>query len=163
MKNMLVYAAAALLLPIGLSIAADPPELKEGLWSNHTQSIDNSGAKPSDTTTTICRNHAYDQHARSLVKGRKGCTTVSESFQGGKYTLELHCVIGNTVVDSKGTTTFQGDTAAHAETHATYAPPMGGISEITMIMDSKYVGSCPAGAQPGDITNQDGTVNHWKH
>jgi hypothetical protein len=163
MKMMLFPAVAAFLLPIGIANAADTPELKEGLWSNHTQSTDNSGTKPSDTTTTICRNHAYDQYARSLVKNMKGCTMVSESFQGGKYSVEMHCVIGKTVVDSKGTTIFQGDTATHSETHATYTPPMGGISETTMIMDQKYVGACPAGAQPGDITHPDGSVTHWRH
>jgi hypothetical protein len=162
MKKMLLSAAAALLLPIGIANAVDAPELKEGLWSSHTKTTDNSGTKPSEQTSTICRNHAYDQHVQSLVKGMKGCTKVSESFQGGKYSVEMHCAIGNTVVDSKGTTIFQGDTATHSETHATYTPAMGGVSETTMIMDQKYVGSCPAGAQPGDITYADGRVTHWK-
>jgi hypothetical protein len=40
---------------------------------------------------------------------------------------------------------------------------MGGASEITM-MDQKYVGRCPAGAQPGDLTTADGkTIHLWKH
>jgi len=163
MKKMLIFAAAALLLPIGMATAADPPELKEGLWSNHMQTTDNPGNKTSEQTSTVCRSHAYDQYVQSLMKGMKGCTKINESFQGGKYSLEMHCVIGNTVVDSKGTTTFQGDTAARAESHATYTPAMGGVSETTTIMDSKYVGSCPAGAQPGDITYPDGRVTHWKH
>ena len=163
MKKMLVYAAAALLLPIAMAKAADLPEQKEGLWSSHMQSTDNPGNKTSEQTSTICRNHAYDQYAQSLTKNMKGCTTVRESFQGGKYSLEMHCVIGSTVIDSKGTTTFQGDTAAHAESHATYTPAMGGVSETSMIMDQKYVGSCPAGAQPGDITYANGRVTHWKH
>jgi hypothetical protein len=163
MKKILVFAAAALLLPIGIANAADLPEQKEGLWSNHRQTTDNPGNQKSEQTTTVCRNRAYDQYVLSLMKGMKGCTTVSESFQGGKYSVEMHCVIGSTVVDSKGTTTFQGDTAVHGESHATYTPAMGGISETTSITDSKYVGSCPAGAQPGDITYPDGRVTHWKH
>jgi hypothetical protein len=163
MKKMLISAAAALLLPIGIANAVDLPDQKEGLWSNHRQTIDNPGNQKSEQTTTVCRNHAYDQYVLSLTKNTKGCTTVSESFQGGKHSIEVHCVIGSTVVDSKGTTTFQGDTAAHSETHATYTPAMGGVSETTMIMDAKYVGSCPAGAQPGDITYPDGRVTHWKH
>jgi hypothetical protein len=162
MKKILVFVAAALLLPIGITNAADLPELKEGLWSSHMQTTDNPGNKTIEQTSTICRNHAYDQHVQSLAKAVKGCTTVSESFQGGKYSLEMHCVIGSTVVDSKGTGTFQGDTAAHSESHATYTPAMGGVSETTMIMDQKYVGSCPAGAQPGDITYADGRVTHWR-
>lgn len=161
MNKMPVSAAAALLLSIGLANAADPPELKEGLWSNHVKTTDNTG-KPSEQTSTICRNHAYDQHVHSLAKGIKGCTTVSESFQGGKYSVEMHCVIGTTVVDSKSTAIYQGNTATHSETHATYTPPMGGVSQTTTIMDQKYVGACPAGAQPGDITHPDGSVTHSK-
>ena len=72
--------------------------------------------------------------------------------------------IGGTVLDTKGTVVFQGDTSAHGEDHTTYTPAMNGISESTMIQDQKYVGSCPAGQQPGDITNADGRVIHtWKH
>lgn len=72
----------------------------------------------------------------------------------------MRCVIGETVILSKGTVTFQGDTSAHSVSHATYTPAMGGLSETTMIMDQKYVGSCPAGIRPGDRVQQDGTVVH---
>ena len=163
MKKMLFFGAAALLSPIGMANAVDLPEQKEGLWSSHMQSTDSPGNNKTEQTSTICRNHAYDQYVLSLTKGMKGCTEVNESFQGGKYSVEMHCAVGGTVIDSKGTTTFQGDTAAHAESHATYTPAMGGVSETTIIMDQKYVGSCPAGAQPGDITYADGRVTHWKH
>jgi Protein of unknown function (DUF3617) len=161
--KMLGYATA-LVLPMGIAIAANPPDLKEGLWSIRTQSTDNPGNVKSDHTSTICRNHAYDQHANSLAKTVKGCTVGRESFEGNKYSLEMHCTVGATVIDSKGTTTFDGDTSTHSETHATYAPAMAGIAETTMIQDQKYVGSCPAGAQAGDMTSENGRVNHlWKH
>ena len=163
MKKMLVFVAAALLAPIGIANAVDPPEQKEGLWSSRSQTIDNPGNDKSEQTSTICRNHAYDQYVLSIAKGVKGCTTVSESFQGGKHSVEMHCVVAGTVIDSKSTTIFQGDTAAHVESHSTYTPAMGGVSETTTIMDQKYVGGCPAGAQPGDITYVDGRVTHWKH
>jgi len=163
MKRMLVYVGAALLLPIGVAIAVNLPEQKEGLWSIQRQTIDNPGNKKSESTSKICRNHAYDQHANSLAKNVKGCTTVSESFEGGKYSIEMHCVVAGTVIESKGTTTFQGDTSTHSESHATYTPAMAGVSETTTIMDQKYVGSCPAGTQPGDMMSADGRVTHlWK-
>jgi hypothetical protein len=155
---MLVCAAVALVLPI--ANAANPPESKEGLWSVHTQLIDNPGNKKSEGTYTLCRDHPYDESIRAKAKNMKGCTKISESFEGGKYSIEMHCVVAGTVVESKGTTTFQGDTSTHSETHATYNPPMGGISEMTVIMDQKYVGACPAGAQPGDRTDADGGVTH---
>lgn len=153
-----------LFLLIGIAKAANPPEQKEGLWSVHKQSIDNPGNNQSESTSTICRSHAYDDYVRSLAMNKKGCTRVSESFEGGKYSVELRCVEGGTVVQSKGTTTYQGDTSTHSETHATYSPALAGITEITMIMDQKYVGSCPAGMQPGDLKDANGNVNHlWRH
>jgi hypothetical protein len=48
MKKMLASAAAALVLPI--ANAANPPDVKEGLWSVHTQSIDNPGDKKREGT-----------------------------------------------------------------------------------------------------------------
>jgi len=156
--------AAALLLLIGTAIGADPPDVKEGLWSIHTQTIDNPGSKKSESSTTICRSHAYDQHVQSLSKSAmKGCT-LKESSEGSKHISELHCVVAGTAIETKGTSVFQGDTSTHSETHTTYTPAFYGVTDSTMTQDQKYLGSCPAGVQPGDLTLADGTVNHlWKH
>jgi hypothetical protein len=104
-------------------------------------------------------------HIRCRLKNKKvGCTTLKEDWPGSIYSVESHCIVAGTAVDSKGTVTYTGDTSAHSETRAMYTPALGGVSETTMIMDQKYVGSCPAGAQPGDLTNADGRVTHlWKH
>lgn len=164
MKKILVFAVMMLSLSIGIAKAVNPPQQKEGLWSIHKQSIDNPENKKSESTSTICRSHAYDDYVHSMAKNRKGCTTVGEGFDGGKYSVDLRCVEAGTVVQSKGTTTYQGDTSTHSETHATYTPALAGISEMTMIMDQKYVGSCPAGMQPGDLKDANGNVTHlWKH
>ena len=164
MKRMLAFAAVALLLPLGTTLGLDLPELKEGLWSIHRLVTTNPGNNKTDTTSTICRNHAFDQHVRSLAKGLKGCTVVNESLQAGTYVAETRCKVGGTAIDSKATVTSRGDNATHSESHATYTPPMAGMSEMTMIMDEKYVGNCPAGVEPGDITQADGRVTHtWKH
>ena len=42
--------------------------------------------------------------------------------------------------------TYQGDTASHTEMHMNV-----GKSETVMIMDAKYLGSCPVGMKPGDL------------
>jgi hypothetical protein len=153
------------LLPIGTANAADPPEQKEGLWSIHRQSIDNPGNRKTESSSTICRSHTYNAYTLSLVKNKKvGCTTLKEVWQGSIHSVDSHCIVAGTAVDSKGTVTYTGDTSAHSENRATYTPALGGVSETTMIMDQKYVGSCPAGAQPGDLTNADGRVTHlWRH
>ena len=153
-----ILAIAALLLP--LAFAADAPEIKEGLWSIHTQTIDNPGNKKSEGTTTLCRDHAYDKSVEAKAAAVKGCTKVSESIVPGKRSVEMRCVIGGTTIDTKSVLTFNRDTAAHAENHSTYSPAMGGISENTLIIDQTYKGSCPAGMQPGDRTNANGQVTH---
>jgi hypothetical protein len=160
MYKTLIFSASALLLASGTAYAVDPPDMKEGLWSIHSQSIDNPGNKTSSAAYTLCRSHAYDQSVRVAAKAVKGCTTVSESFLAGKYSNATRCVVANTVIEGKGTTTMQGDSSFHTESHSTYTPPLYGVSETTMIMDQKYVGSCPAGVQPGDRTSADGKVIH---
>ena len=156
MRTILVIAAA--LLP--LAFAADAPEIKEGLWSIHTQTIDNPGDKKMENTTTLCRDHAYDKSVEAKAAAVKGCTKVSESIVPGKRSVEMRCVIGGTTIDTKSVLTFTSDTAAHAENHSTYTPAMGGVSENTLIIDQTYKGSCPAGMQPGDRTEASGQVIH---
>jgi len=165
MKKKLVTAAVALLLPIGMVLASDPPEVKEGLWSIHRQIIDSPGNNKTESTQTLCRSHAYDQHAQANAKKlMKDCTSVTDTFEGGKHNAELRCTVAGRVIVTKEIGTYQSDTAFHSESHSTYTPAMGGVTETTMIMDQKYVGSCPAGMQPGDMTNADGRVTHlWKH
>jgi hypothetical protein len=158
-NKMLVFAAAAFVLPI--ANASEPPELKEGLWSIRIQSVNNPGNKREDSTSMLCRNHAYDKSAIDLAKNiKKNCSKYDESFQGGKYTTDMHCTVAGSIIDTKGTATYLGDTSAHAENHTTYSPALGGVTESTMIMDQKYIGNCPAGARPGDRINADGSVLH---
>jgi hypothetical protein len=109
---MLISAAAVVL---SIAQAADTPELREGLWSIHTQTIDNPGNKKSESTRTLCRNHAYDKSVEALAKTAvKGCTKVNESVQDGKTSGEVHCVVEGIAINSKGTGTYGGDTSAHA-------------------------------------------------
>ncbi|MGB6429116.1 MAG: DUF3617 family protein [Candidatus Acidiferrales bacterium] len=162
--KVLIYVAA-LSVPIGIAMAAGtPPDVKEGLWSIHTETTDNPGNVKSESSSTICRNHAYDQYSNSLAKNVKGCSPANDSYEGGKYTMDMKCTVGGTTIESKGTVTYTGDTATHSESHSTYTPAMSGITDTTMIQDQKYIGACPAGMQPGDLKSANGNVVHlWKH
>jgi hypothetical protein len=151
--------ASALFIVIVALYAADPPALKEGLWTIHTQTVDQPGDKKTEGTRSICRNHAYDDRVRALAKSQN-CKTISENASGAAATSETECSAGGSVIRSKGTTTFTGDTATHSETHSSYTPAFNGVSETTMIMDQRYVGSCPAGMEPGDMMTSDGRVVH---
>ncbi len=165
MKKLIFCVGATVLFSFASAQAADPPDVKEGLWSSQTQTIDNPGNKRNGGAVTICRSHAYDQYVKDLAAKMPGCKKLSESvIVATLYTTVLHCTVGNTVIDTTEKATFKGDTAIHSETHATYAPPLYGVSESTMITDQEYMGSCPAGSQPGDMKGADGKViNTWKH
>jgi hypothetical protein len=140
----------------------DGPLMREGLWSIHSVTVENPGEKRREGNQSVCRNHAYDAHARTLENGPR-CKTLTDSFTGGVMVKETECNVAGSVIRTKATATLTGDTS-HSESHSTYAPAAYGVSESTMIMDEKYVGPCAAGTEPGDIMRADGTVmSRWKH
>ena len=156
--------AIALLLPVAAACALDHPPVKEGLWSIHRVTTTNPGNKKTDTTFTLCRNHAYDQHVEGLAKNVPGCPPPKETLADGKFTTEMACKVGATTIVSKGSGWVHGDTSSHSETHATYTPEFAGMSDMTMVQDETYIGSCPADMQPGDQKSADGHILHlWRH
>lgn len=159
MKRLLLCLIAVVCL-VGFAAAVDLPALREGLWSMRAQTVDNPGNVKSDFTQKICRNHAYDQDAQAKARNIPGCKVLSEKLSPHAYTIEMQCNLAGSAIHSKGVTTFSGDSDFHAETHATYAPALNGVSDTTMIVDQKYLGSCPSGTQPGDIIRSDGTIIH---
>jgi hypothetical protein len=159
MKKLLI-AVAAVVWVAGLAGGIDLPPMKEGLWSIHTQSIDNPGNVKREFSQKICRNHAYDDAARAKAKNMPGCKVLNENLSGQTYTIEMECTISGSVLHSKGVTTRTGEESFRSENHATYTPALHGVSESTMIMEQKYEGSCPAGTEPGDIIRADGTILH---
>ncbi len=161
MNRIFVTGGVASLLAIAAPGGVGAPELKEGLWSVHTQTIEKPANKKTEAAFTMCRDHAYDRTVREMAKAMQGCT-VSETFQPGKYFSETLCKTGSAVIVSKGITAFQSDTSIHSESQSSYAPAVSGVSESTTIMDQKYVGSCPANMQPGDRTMPNGSIFHLK-
>ena len=154
--------AAGLFLALAQPVS--PPPVKEGLWSVHMISVDNPGNRKTDFTSKLCRSHAYDEYAQSLAKNRPGCKMLHENLSGGVYSAESECNVAGTVIRTSAKTTLQGDTAFHSESHATYTPAFHGTTESTIVIEQAYLGSCPAGVQPGDRIAQDGTVTHtWRH
>lgn len=160
MKRNLPVAAFLVSLAV---YAADPPVVKEGLWSIHTTSIDNPGNKKSEGTRSICRNHEYDLRIRQQTekKQKEICKTYTENFSGNTLTTESECSVQGSVVKGKTVATFSGDTI-HAETHSTYTPALFGNAESTMIQDQKYAGPCPTGMEPGDFMDASGKITHVK-
>jgi len=159
MTKLRICAALALAGSLGLAHADSLPEVHEGLWQIDMQSIDNPGNKKSTVSYKLCRDHAYDKAGQALAKNIKGCGPLNATYGGGNMSSEMRCTVGGTVIESKGTGTYS-TTASHTETHATYTPAFYGNTDEMMTQDQKYLGSCPAGMQPGDRMLPDGTIQH---
>ena len=157
-------ATIALLCAAGAAHAAGPPMVKEGFWSTKIQTIESPGGSKSETASQLCRNHAYDEYLWETSKKTTKCTTISETYVGHSWSIELRCSFGPSVMDTKSVVTSDGESSIHSETTTVTTPPLDGFADTTMIGDSKYLGSCPSGVQPGDIIYSDGHVVHgWKH
>lgn len=157
MKKTALAAAFAFVFTAAAVVAQDVPNMKEGLWKLHMVTTD-SGQRQ-DTTYSLCRNHAYDLKAHDLMK-KTGCTVNEGSALGGKRTFSAVCKVGSTTISSRSTLTSSGDTSFHSETTTTYTPAMNGMSQSTSTQDQTYIGSCPAGMNPGDIISSNGQVRH---
>jgi hypothetical protein len=155
-------ALSSLAVATGVALAADPPQLKEGLWSIHSRDVDLPSHKTTEFTSTLCRSHTSDRQTRDKAKDMTDCTTLKESEQGNEYTIESRCKIPGSIAESKSKTLFRGD-ATHTEVHITYTPALNGVTESTMIQDQKYLGQCPAGSEPGDLLLPNGTLLHLGH
>jgi hypothetical protein len=164
MQKKFLLVTAAMALPVAIASAQYLPSMKEGLWKIHSVTTDMPSNETTTDTYTICRSHAYDDHVRELVKSIKGCTYKEGGDVGGKKMEESHCEISGMKIDTTGYVKETGDTAFHSEGHTKYTPAMNKITETTMVQDQTYVGACPAGMEPGDKKDSDGTVQHlWKH
>lgn len=152
------YLATAFLLAYGTALAVDTPNMKEGLWKIHTVTT-RPGAPPNETTSSLCRNHAYDEQVTQMAENHPGCTVTHETT-GDKRTFTSSCKVGPTTIQSSGTTTVSGDTSFRTEYSTTYSPPFMGKSQESSVQEQTYAGPCPAGMNPGDRMLADGTIQH---
>jgi hypothetical protein len=155
-----MYASTGVLLALGAwdVVAAAPPKLLEGLWEFRVQSTENPGAKKTEYSFKLCRDHAYDKQTDDIVKNNKNCTTKIERLASDRFSAASRCTVSGMVIDSKGLSMYRNNTAIHSESAATYMPPLYGKTDETIILDQQYVGACPAGMKPGDRILADGRL-----
>ena len=81
------------------------------------------------------------------LRKKNECTSDVTQPSANTYVEESRCAKGpNAGSVTKVIYTYQGDTASHTEMHMNV-----GNAETVMIIDAKYLGSCPAGMKPGDL------------
>lgn len=162
MKSVILAPIATVLLQTMLVAQTDYPNLKDGLYSWHSQTISQPGNKKQEGSFSVCvsRAHSEEVRAKSKQQMQKICSVNNEHVSGTTVATETECKVMNSVIKTTGKTTISGDSAAHAESHTTYSPPLEGQTEENMTVDEKYVGPCPTGMQPGDRMLKDGSIQH---
>jgi len=136
---------------IGISTADEikPPPTKEGLWETHATQTQ-SGKTVSDHSVQMCQSKALTESMQSTaeeLRKKNECTSNVTRPSNNSYVEESRCAKGSNAGSvTKVMYTYQGDTATHTEIHMT----VGGTDTV-MVMDAKFLGSCPTGMKPGDV------------
>jgi hypothetical protein len=132
-----------------------PPATKEGLWETHSLQTQ-QGKTISDRSVKMCQSadltKSMQANAEEMRK-KNECTSSVTQPSANTFVEETRCAKGpNAGSVTKVVYTHQGDTSSHTEMHID-----AGKTATVMIMDAKYLGSCPAGMKPGDLI-MDGKV-----
>jgi hypothetical protein len=97
-----------------------------------------------------------DMREFGLGVAKELCSKSDRRVEGNRLTIDAVCKLGATTMTAHSVMTFSGNTAYHTDGSATYDPPMLNLSESKSSIDAKWVGECPPGQQPGDITLESG-------
>jgi len=155
---MTLLRPAVTMLVIGCAFAADSPLMKEGLWSMNIESSINPAGTTTRFTASMCRSRAYEAQKAEEAKGKGTCKTPVTRDNGATQETVIECTIGGATTRIKETVTVTGENSAHTITQSTFDSPIGGITEMIVTSDMKYVGPCPAGVEPGDVIMEDGKI-----
>jgi hypothetical protein len=151
-----IWLVAVLSISIGIAGADEfkPPPMRDGLWESHSTQT-REGKTVIDTSVKMCQTKELTKSMESTgeeLRTKNKCTSIVTQPSPNTYVEESHCTEGpNAGSLTKVIYTYQGDTASHMEMHMN-----AGKAETVMIMDSKYLGSCPTGMKPGDVVMPDG-------
>jgi hypothetical protein len=155
LKQHLKSAIAALVILMALTQAAgsqdikDLPDIKEGLW----QSTVTSSATDKPMRTTMCTSNAVSRktYEDTHRDPHSPCKQIHAERHDSVYVAETECNFNGKVTHSTSTTTVTGNTAFRVEMRKA-------DNTIETVIESKWVGACPAGMKLGDVTGPDGKV-----
>jgi|PersoiStandDraft_1058852.scaffolds.fasta_scaffold59482_2 Protein of unknown function (DUF3617) len=126
--------------------ATDLPDIKAGLWESRTTMGDTKNI----ISSSCMDNSVYKKMSDDRDKNpNRPCQVIHAERNGSTYSSEVECKFGKKVTRSTTVITFSGNTAYHSEMR-------GSANSVEMVIDSKYLGSCPSGMKLGDVTGPQG-------
>jgi hypothetical protein len=142
--------------------AQDAPKLRAGQWEVVRKS-DRAGDK--GMRMTMCMDDAMQREMWTMGMGamRGMCSKSDIRFSGGRGSVDLVCNMGGSTMRSKAAITFTGDTAYRTDIDTTYDPPSNGMAHARTLVESRWLGTCKAGQQPGDMILPNGTTINMRN
>ncbi len=143
------------MMSTGAATAADVqlpsnlPHRKPGLW---TVQITHGGKILSGPK--MCLDERTDAALYKWgVTQNKECSRLDVKVRGNEVVVDGVCKApaGRGTMTTHAVTRFEGDSASHGEEVVHYDPPQDGVSDDTVVVDSRWIGPCEAGQKPGDV------------
>ncbi|HEY5070507.1 MAG TPA: DUF3617 family protein [Caulobacteraceae bacterium] len=140
MRLLVVVATGAMLLG-DLAWAADSDVRRAGEWQ---VTIMGANGKPNPP-----RNYCYAARSvADITRSIGDCSRNNITKVGATTTINASCTKAGHQISLNMVLTSMGETAYRARVHATYSPPIGTMSRMDMVAESKWLGPCPAGVAP---------------
>jgi metalloprotease len=161
-RTLLVIAITFFVSALAVQLTAqDVPKPRAGLWEHFSTSIMNG--KPYSSKTATCLDEAMAARnvklGADMAPGASGtnCKLSPRVLEGKRFKQTTECKIGNSTQRIVTFTTYLSDTAYLSESRATHEPPFMNMKDMTMTLEGKHVGPCPANMRAGDVM-QDGKI-----
>jgi hypothetical protein len=160
-----VVLIAACLLIAAPALALDLPTRKAGLWEIKMEFQGHSNLPMQ--TMKQCTDAASDKLMTYNFGGaaEKNCRKQDIKNSGGTITIDSVCSFGGATSASRAVISGDFNSAYTVDVISTHqgGPPVPGAApgrETHMTIAAKWVGPCPAGQRPGDMTMGNGmTIN----
>lgn len=146
----------SLALPAAAQLAT--PQRKAGNW----QMTMTMQGMPKPMVSQFCTDPTVEKKVSALGQAAPGqsCSDTKVSRSPGGFAFESTCAMGGRTTHTKGTATGDFNSAYKLVMVSEMSPPIAGRAQSTVTIDNKWLGPCPAGKTPGDMTMPGGmTVN----
>lgn len=156
MKVRHAFGVAAVLASFGIAGADEfkPPPMKDGFWETHSTES-KQGKTLFETTVKMCQTKELTKSMQAdgdELRKKNDCKSTVSQPSANTYVEESRCAKGpNAGSVTKVIYSFQADVSSHTEMHMS-----SGADETVMVMDTKFLGSCPPDMKPGDMLMSDG-------
>lgn len=153
--KLLAGALTAALFAPSVSLAADAPMRKSGLWEVRSETRTGGETMPGPTTMQMCIDQRQDDMTgdpRNREDVRKRCSKMDVKRSGNTMTIDSvcrhdgHTATGHTVITGNLATDYR------MESTTRFDPPMQGMQTMSTTMTGKWLGPCKPGQKHGSVT-----------